>query len=231
MTYQLLKTGDSHAAPVSIISEESDRSQSDASFYRTAGKRLLDLTLTLLSLPLIAPLIAVMAALIALDGHNPFYTQLRVGRGGKTFRIWKLRTMVYNADDLLESYLAENPAAREEWESCQKLKNDPRVTWIGSILRKTSMDELAQLLNVLNGTMSLVGPRPFMVQQRDVYKGSSYTLMRPGITGMWQVSDRNDCEFVGRVRYDDIYNREMSLRTDVMILLRTVGVVLRATGY
>ncbi|MEM6375434.1 MAG: sugar transferase, partial [Pseudomonadota bacterium] len=133
---------------------------SSSGFYASCGKRVLDLTLTILVLPIVAPLLILMAAVIALDGRNPFYSQLRVGRGGKTFRMWKLRTMVHNADDLLESYIAQNPAARLEWDTTQKLKNDPRITWIGQILRKTSMDELPQLLNVLEGTMSLVGPRP-----------------------------------------------------------------------
>jgi lipopolysaccharide/colanic/teichoic acid biosynthesis glycosyltransferase len=182
-------------------------------------------------MPLALPLICIAALMIALDGHNPFYSQQRVGRNGKAFRMWKLRTMVHNADDLLEAHLAENEAARTEWNATQKLKNDPRITIVGRVLRKTSLDELPQLFNVLNGTMSLVGPRPMMVSQRNSYFGEAYFRLRPGITGPWQVSDRNECNFVDRVQFDDIYDRGLSLQADLLILVRTVLVVLRGTGY
>lgn len=176
-------------------------------------------------------MIVLLACAIALTGNAPFYTQLRLGKDGKTFRMWKLRTMVRNADAQLESYLKANPRARQEWNNTQKLKNDPRITPLGRMLRKTSVDELPQLFNVLNGTMSLVGPRPMMVDQAPFYHGQAYYNMRPGITGLWQVSDRNDCDFVGRVSYDNTYNRIMSLRTDMRVLWNTVGVVMRATGH
>lgn len=191
----------------------------------------MDVALTLLLLPFVVPFIAAAALLIALDGHNPFYSQIRIGRAGKTFRMWKLRTMVNNADELLEAYLAENPVAKLEWDSTQKLKKDPRITLVGRILRKTSLDELPQLFNVFNGTMSVVGPRPMMVCQKGSYSGEGYYRLQPGITGLWQVSDRNEGEFVGRVRYDDIYDRTVSLRTDLWVLMRTVVVVIRCTGY
>lgn len=200
-------------------------------FYRTYSKPCLDIALTILSLPLIIPIIAILALLVSLDGSNPFYSQTRVGKKGHHFRIWKLRTMVKNADTLLEAYLQENPKARREWETTQKLKNDPRITFVGRFLRKSSVDELPQLLNVLNGTMSLVGPRPMMVCQEDSYSGRGYYRLRPGITGLWQVSDRNHGEFVGRVAFDESYDRTVSLKTDLVILLRTVTVVLRGTGY
>ncbi|MCE8469544.1 sugar transferase, partial [Rhodovulum sulfidophilum] len=134
--------------------------------YRKVFKRVVDLTLVLLSAPFSVPLIALLALLVALDGHNPFYTQLRVGRNGRYFRIWKLRSMVPDADRILEAYLASNPAARREWNATQKLRHDPRITRIGRVLRKLSLDELPQLFNVANGTMSLVGPRPMMVKQQ-----------------------------------------------------------------
>ena len=165
-----------------------------------------------------------------LDGHNPFYSQMRVGKNGRSFRMWKLRTMVPNADEMLESYLAEHPAARLEWNATQKLKRDPRVTWLGFLLRKTSLDELPQLWNVLNGTMSLVGPRPIMVNQRDAYTGHAYFNLRPGLTGAWQVSDRNNCDFIDRVRYDDLYDNDLSFRRDFGIMLETLRVVARGTG-
>jgi exopolysaccharide production protein ExoY len=200
-------------------------------YYRRIAKYLLDISLTLVAAPIVLPLVLLMAALIMLDGHNPFYSQLRVGRQGRIFRMWKLRTMVHDAEARLEGYLSKNPAAKLEWDTTQKLKSDPRITLIGRILRKTSLDELPQLLNVLKGDMSLVGPRPMMACQRKNYSGLSYYNLRPGITGLWQVSDRNHCEFSARAYYDDLYDKTMSLRTDISVLLRTVGVVLRGTGY
>lgn len=199
--------------------------------YPVVFKRLIDVGLVLLSAPFILPLILVLALLIALTGNMPFYSQLRVGRGGVPFRMWKLRTMIRNADQHLEGHLRKNPEARREWDSCQKLKNDPRITSFGRLLRKTSIDELPQLFNVLNGTMSLVGPRPMMVGQEQYYNGSAYYDMRPGVTGLWQVSDRNNCTFQGRVAYDNVYAHEVSLKTDLRVLFQTVGVVCRATGH
>lgn len=199
--------------------------------YGRFFKRGMDITLVLLSAPVVLPVILLLALAIALTGNMPFYTQLRVGRGGAPFRMWKLRTMVKNADQHLEAYLQKNPDARREWDSTQKLKNDPRITPFGKLLRKTSIDELPQLFNVLNGTMSLVGPRPMMVGQEQYYDGHAYYEMRPGITGLWQVSDRNDCSFQGRVDYDTAYGRQVSLKTDLGILFKTVGVVWRATGH
>lgn len=201
------------------------------STYQNGFKRALDLIFVVLALPIVIPVIGTVALLVALDGHNPFYCQNRIGRHGRVFRMWKLRSMVHNAEKMLELYLADNPQARDEWNRCQKLKQDPRITWIGRFIRKTSIDELPQIINVLNGTMSLVGPRPIMEQQRDSYNGSAYFQMTPGITGLWQVSDRNECEFIGRVYYDELYLKTRSFRTDVRIILRTVGVILRGTGY
>ena len=206
-------------------------SSETSGFYRKYAKRILDILFTVATAPFVVPFIAAAAFLIAMDGRNPFYSQLRIGKGGEIFRMWKLRTMVHNADSQLEAYLAENPVARLEWESTQKLKKDPRVTLVGRILRKTSMDELPQLWNVFNGTMSVVGPRPMMINQQDFYLGKSYYRLNPGITGLWQVSDRNEGEFIGRVRYDDIYDRICSLKTDAWVLMRTVAVVIRCTGY
>jgi lipopolysaccharide/colanic/teichoic acid biosynthesis glycosyltransferase len=194
-------------------------------------KRAVDLLLVLVAAPLWVPLVALCGALVMLDGHNPFYSQERVGRNGRIFRILKLRSMVPDADAFLESYLERNPEARAEWDATQKLKNDPRVTVIGRVLRKTSLDELPQLVNVVLGDMSLVGPRPIMVSQKSLYPGDRYYDMRPGLTGFWQISDRNECAFAERARFDDAYHRVMSLRTDAQVLLRTVGVVVRGTGY
>lgn len=199
--------------------------------YENLPKRLIDVALVLCVLPIALPLVVVMSCLVSLDGGLPFFCQKRIGRGGRVFRMWKMRTMVQDADAKMTAYLASNPAARAEWDSTQKLKNDPRITRIGQVLRRTSLDELPQLWNVLNGTMSLVGPRPMMVNQRQIYTGTSYYRLRPGITGLWQISDRNECSFVNRVAYDDAYAGMLSFGLDLRILLRTVRVVLRATGY
>ena len=199
--------------------------------YRRFAKRFVDIFLVVISLPVVLPFIGIMLLLAAMDGRSPVYSQLRVGRGNKPFRLWKIRTMVPDADRILEEYLAENPEARAEWDRTQKLRDDPRVTRVGRILRKTSMDELPQLLNVLTGSMSLVGPRPMMLDQAPYYYGSSYARLRPGITGPWQVSDRNESIFVARVAFDDSYYKTLSLTTDLTLLVRTVGVVVRGTGY
>lgn len=203
-----------------------------ASAYRTGGKRALDLLVLTLSAPFWLGLIGIAALLIWItEGKSPFYSQLRVGRGGKTFRLWKLRTMVVDADARLEAYLAANPEARAEWDATQKLKNDPRITVIGRLLRKTSLDELPQLFNVVLGDMSIVGPRPIMVNQRALYVGNAYYQLRPGLTGLWQVSKRNESEFADRVRFDNVYNRVQSLKTDLGVMSKTFGVMLRGTGY
>lgn len=199
--------------------------------YRRILKPIFDFAVVLLSIPIWFPVVMIAALLVALDGHNPFYSQKRLGRGGRAFRMWKLRSMVHDADARLEAHLAANPDARAEWNATQKLKNDPRITAVGRILRKTSFDELPQLFNVLIGNMSLVGPRPMMVSQQDLYHGTSYYALRPGLTGFWQISDRNECRFADRVRFDDAYSRVVSLRTDLTVLFKTVSVVLHGTGY
>ncbi|MBU2983356.1 sugar transferase [Lentibacter algarum] len=201
------------------------------SAYRSHAKRLLDILLVLVTIvPAIMILVPLMA-LIALDGRAPIYTQKRLGMGGRSFRMFKLRTMVADADQILEAYLDKNPAARSEWDDTQKLKNDPRITFFGRFLRKSSIDELPQLLNVLLGHMSLVGPRPMMEGQQSLYPGRAYYAMRPGITGFWQISERNESSFSQRAEYDTLYYRELSFRTDMHVMLRTVTVVFKATGY
>ena len=199
--------------------------------YRNAGKRVLDVILCILGAPFALLLIGVMALLVARDGGAPFYNQDRVGRGGRIYRMWKLRTMVPDADAKLKAHLAENTAARTEWDRDQKLKSDPRVTRLGALLRRASMDELPQLWNVFKGDMSLVGPRPMMPEQKTLYPGSEYYTLRPGITGSWQISDRNESNFAERAIFDTSYSRNVSLGEDIRILVATVRVVLKATGY
>jgi len=157
--------------------------------------------------------------------------RLGIGKNGRHFRMFKLRTMVADADQILEAYLARNPEARAEWDDTQKLKNDPRITLFGKILRKSSLDELPQLLNVLLGHMSIVGPRPMMVGQDSIYPGRAYYEMRPGITGYWQISERNETSFSQRAQYDTAYFKDLSFGTDVKVILGTLRVVVSGTGY
>lgn len=193
-------------------------------------KPTIDKLLVLLAAPFLLPLVGIIALMIRRDGGPAFYSQPRVGKDETLFTCWKLRTMVVDADAKLEEYLASNPEARIEWDRDQKLKNDPRITRFGNFLRAASIDELPQLWCVLKGDMSLVGPRPFMVDQKELYPGTDYYTVRPGLTGFWQVGDRNETTFAERAEFDDRYAREVSLSTDVTLLWKTIGVVLRATG-
>lgn len=198
--------------------------------YRGGLKRALDLLAVLvMSLPVLMVLLP-LVALVALDGHKPFFVQERLGRGGRVFRMIKLRTMVPDADRVLAATLAADPRARAEWDHHQKLRRDPRVTRFGGLLRRTSLDELPQLLNVALGHMSLVGPRPMLPSQRDIYPGTEYFEMRPGITGFWQVSERHESSFAERAAFDRRYHEELSLLTDLRVIWATLGVVTAATG-
>ena len=199
--------------------------------YRRSGKRVFDLLIVLLAAPLVLPLVAIMALLVARDGASPFYVQIRIGAEGRPYRMWKLRSMVLDAEQKLEDHLANDAAARAEWAHHQKLKTDPRITAFGRILRRTSLDELPQLWNVLRGEMSLVGPRPIMLSQQSLYLGRDYYSLRPGMTGLWQVSARNRASFAKRASYDTAYNQDLSLICDLRILAQTVPVVLEAKGY
>lgn len=199
--------------------------------YRAVGKRVLDLVLVTLASPFALLLIGVCAVLLWIEGGTPFYRQPRLGKDGNRFSILKLRTMVRDADRLLETYLDANPEMRAEWETLQKLRHDPRITPIGAFLRKTSLDELPQLWNVLRGEMSLVGPRPMLIEQLTMYGNPEhYFALRPGITGYWQVSQRNESAFTARTALDAAYDDNMSLVEDTKVLLQTVGAVIRRTG-
>lgn len=207
-----------------------DKLPLDRPFYRNMAKRALDLTIVAVAaLPVLA-VVLLLALIVAADGGSPFYVQERVGRNGRTFRMWKLRTMVADAHARLASHLAADPAARAEWDAFQKLRHDPRITPFGQLLRRSSLDELPQLWNVLTGDMSIVGPRPMMPSQRALYPGTEYYELRPGITGFWQISVRNEANFAERADFDRQYFEAVSLTTDLRVILRTFGVVLRATG-
>jgi lipopolysaccharide/colanic/teichoic acid biosynthesis glycosyltransferase len=179
------------------------------------------------------PAFLVIAALVKLDGGKVFYAHERVGRGGRLFGCLKFRSMVVDSDQRLAVLLARDPAARAEWDATRKLKNDPRVTAIGRFLRASSLDELPQILNVLRGEMSLVGPRPVQASELAAFYGAAaqhYMMVRPGITGPWQISGRSDTSYAQRVALDVAYVTKPSLWTDVKILLRTPVAVLARRG-
>lgn len=213
-----------------IARPASDDSAGSRSFYLTA-KRGFDILVTLIIAPVAVVIVGILALLIRLDGEKAFYCQPRLGVGGRVFKLWKLRTMVPDAERRLQNYLDANPLARLEWDRTQKLQNDPRVTTLGKYLRKYSVDELPQLWNVLLGDMSLVGPRPMLPEQWSHYPGSAYFTLRPGITGLWQISERNMSSFAQRATYDTRYAGMISFSTDLSILSRTIFVVLRGTGF
>ncbi|WP_134726288.1 sugar transferase [Paracoccus luteus] len=224
------RIGTMDGAELEAVAAAADQSPADG-FYARRAKRVLDVSAVVAALPFVLPLIAILSLAILLGGGKPFYTQLRAGRNGRSFRLFKMRTMVPDADAALERHLDRNPAARAEWNRDQKLKSDPRITRVGALLRKSSLDELPQLFNVLIGDMSLVGPRPMLLSQAKLYPGTDYYRLRPGVTGMWQVSDRNDSAFAQRATFDAQYAAQLSFMTDIRIMFRTVGVVLRCTGY
>ena len=196
-------------------------------------KRLVDIGLVWLFSPLVFPLIAVIAVLIKIDNRGPaFYSQLRIGENGAKFKVWKFRTMRRSADKILRRYLRQHPELRSEWEQTHKLKDDPRITRMGWLLRKTSLDELPQLWNVVLGQMSLVGPRPIVDDEVRHY-GREFELFKktkPGITGLWQVSGRNNLSYAERVALDVYYVRNWSVWLDLYLLSRTVFAVLFCRG-
>ena len=195
-------------------------------------KRIADILLVLSVTPLALPLLGVILLLVCLDSPGKsIFQQERVGKRGRIFKVWKVRTMVENADQVLDEYLTGHPELCPEWERTRKLKHDPRVTRVGRILRHASVDELPQIWNVLKGEMTFVGPRPILPEEIIEY-GSSYDLyvqVFPGLTGLWQVLGRNDLEFKQRVRLDEEYILDWSIRMEISILIRTVKVVF--TGY
>lgn len=195
-------------------------------------KRLFDLVVSFLLLILLAPLFWYLVSRIRRDGGQAFFSHMRVGQGSKRFGCYKFRTMVPNAQQVLQELLERDPEARKEWETDFKLRNDPRVTPIGQFLRRTSLDELPQLWNVIKGEMSLVGPRPIVDAELDYYGEhvSYYLEAKPGMTGLWQISGRNDTGYQRRVYLDAWYVKNWSLWYDVIILFKTVGVVMNRKG-
>lgn len=196
-------------------------------------KRLFDLFGSIIGGILISPLLLVIALQIYRSDPGPiFFGHKRIGKNGKTFKCYKFRSMIVNAEEVLQEHLEAHPEAREEWAKDFKLKDDPRITLIGQFLRRTSLDELPQLFNVIRGEMSLVGPRPIVAEEIPKYDKfiQDFYLVRPGMTGFWQVSGRNDVEYEERVQMDSWYVRNWSLWLDCIMLLKTIGVVTEKKG-
>lgn len=213
------------------ISERSKYNQG-STFYRAWGKRIFDVTLASLMLLAVAPLLLILMAWVALDGGKPSFAHKRVGQHGKLFKCLKIRSMRHGAEQQLADILASDSVAAAEWAADHKLTNDPRVTRIGKFLRKSSLDELPQLINVLRGEMSIVGPRPVTEEELARYGNarSGYFAMKPGLTGPWQVDGRNEISYEDRIALDVGYSRNHSLRRDMTIVVKTGFSVLRLTG-
>jgi exopolysaccharide production protein ExoY len=197
------------------------------------GRRILDILLSAMALVFLAPMMVAVAIAIKLqDGGPVFFSQERVGLGGRVFNCLKFRSMVVDAEARLNHVLETNPDLKGYWESHRKLLWDPRVTLLGQIIRKTSIDELPQLLNVLVGDMSLVGPRPIMVTEKELYGRwlKRYCTLRPGITCLWQIRGRNQLSFRQRIALDMLYRRNENIGSYVSILVRTVPAVLLRQG-
>jgi exopolysaccharide production protein ExoY len=216
--------------------EATDIHQSPSLFAAPLGgmsKRLVDIVLSMSLLVILAPLILVAGLAVWLTDRGPvFFRHTRLGYSGRSFGCLKIRTMVTNSAEVLADLVTKDAAAAEEWAETQKLRDDPRVTSIGKILRKTSIDELPQLLNVLRGEMSLVGPRPIVAAEVERYgsRFSCYQVARPGITGLWQVGGRSDCTYADRIIYDSDYVNNWSMLKDFIILIRTVKTVVAPKG-
>lgn len=198
-------------------------------------KRIIDVVGALVGVVALIPLtiIIYITRIVLKENDGPiFYDQLRIGKDGKVFKMYKYRSMVIGADEKLFKYLEENEEARKEYKEYKKLKDDPRITKIGKFLRKTSLDEFPQFINVLKGDMSLVGPRPYLPREKEDM-GEYYTYIiksRPGITGYWQIAGRSDVTFDDRLKMDYNYNRNKSLKTDLKLLAKTVLNVIKKEG-
>ncbi|MBA2964817.1 sugar transferase [Ramlibacter pinisoli] len=198
-----------------------------------ALKRAVDIFGSIFLIVLLLPMIVVVAIGVRLSSSGPiFYAQTRSGRGGRHFQFYKFRSMKVNSEDVLADFLNSDPEAKKRWDQYQKIDNDPRITAFGRFIRRTSLDELPQFWNVLRGDMSLVGPRPCMLQQKELYGRywRAYCAVKPGITGLWQVSGRNRLTYEERVRLDVQYVRNLSAWGDIKLLAKTIKVVLSAHG-
>ena len=194
---------------------------------------MFDVALGLLAILVLSPLLLGLALAVKLSDSGPaFFGQTRIGADGKAFKVWKFRTMVPDADLRLREYLSRNPEAECEWQDARKLRSDPRVTRLGHVLRKYSVDELPQLFNIIIGEMSFVGPRPITEAECVLYGKSlrHYLACRPGLTGIWQVSGRNDVSYRRRVALDRLYSTRWTPILDIILLIKTVPVALSGRG-
>ena len=205
----------------------------EAFAWRPSVIRALDIILSLIALIVLLPLMAVIAVAIRVnDGGPVLFAHRRVGYGGRSFSCYKFRSMVPQSAEVLQHLLATDPSARREWERDHKLRQDPRVTRLGAFLRKTSLDELPQFLNVLAGQMSIVGPRPIVREEVARYGRyfAAYCAQRPGVTGLWQISGRNNTSYRRRVAIDTVYSRSRSVRLYLYILAMTPCAVINSRG-
>lgn len=195
-------------------------------------KRLFDIAGSIAIIIILSPVLLYISRKVKQDGGPAIYGHERIGKGGKPFKCLKFRSMVINSKEVLENLLSNDYGARQEWDATFKLKNDPRITKIGGFLRRTSLDELPQLFNVLKGEMSLVGPRPIITAELERYNDEVdyYLLSKPGMTGLWQVSGRSDVDYETRVYLDAWYVKNWSMWNDIAILFKTIGVVLKKDG-
>lgn len=201
--------------------------------YAEAADRALDLLVATCALLLFAPIMALAAIAVFLEGCGPvIFRHSRIGRYGRPFSVMKFRSMCVDGDQVLREHLENNPSAHAEWAATHKLKADPRVSCLGVFLRKSSVDELPQLFNVLRGEMSIVGPRPIVEREIEKYGNffPAYCSVRPGITGVWQVSGRNDISYQRRVEMDALYARRKSVALDLSLMFATVPAVLLRRG-
>ncbi|RZS40326.1 exopolysaccharide production protein ExoY [Limnobacter thiooxidans] len=199
-------------------------------YLRSTLKRIFDILFSLLVLCLLSPFLLMAVLLVGLDGGPVFYYQRRVGLHGETFKCWKFRTMVVNAEMVLKHLIESDEKIAKEWNTTQKLQVDPRITWIGKWLRRCSIDELPQFINVLNGSMSVVGPRPFAREQMGLYNNAAlakYLSVKPGLTGSWQVYARHDTTFACRAKYDELYVDQASFAMDLALVAKTPLAMLR----
>jgi len=202
-------------------------------FWNLWIKRFMDLSIVLIGCILISPILLLIAVIIKLSSPGPvLYSQKRIGKNGKYFKAYKFRSMVLNADEKLKELLAKDKNAREEWKQNQKLKNDPRITGIGKLLRKTSLDEVPQFINVIRGEMSLIGPRPIVDNEIEKYGGDFQRIfsIKPGLTGLWQVSGRSDTNYADRISFDTYYLQNWSVWLDIWIIGKTFGVLIKGSG-
>ena len=211
--------------------EESEKA--NVSFY-AVSKRLFDIVVSIIGILFLLPIMLVVKLInIAYKDFDPlFYSQERIGKNGKTFKLYKFRSMVPNADEILHQTLEMDKVAREEYSINKKLKNDPRITKAGKILRKTSLDELPQLVNVLKGDMSLIGNRPYLPREEEDMTEFYTDIIKtkPGITGYWQVNGRSDTTFRERLELESYYSNNCSLKLDIKIFFKTFSVVLLRKG-